>query len=389
MTDAPHKTKRPSWWGYLSPGWRVERLVGTIMMVAAPLTARPGVLTGTTWALLGLSVAGWAAFVLWERRAPAPALVMLGASALAAAAAVGSTADGTAMIMSCVGLVAFSMHTRPSPLVIMTMTGAAVAAVAFSCVLLERSAGDVFGNAAVMLVVVVLGLSRRQYRVQAEHAQRLLEQTRRAQAEHARAAALDERTRIARELHDVLAHSLGALSVQLELAEALLSEKNDVDGGLDRVRQARRLAVEGLSEARHAVAALREDIPPLPESVALLTAAHRGNHPAAVSLEVGGIPRALPPAATVCLVRTAREALTNAAKHAPHAAITIRLDYHADTVTLAVRNEPAATPAEGDRTGGPGGYGLTGMRERLALVGGRLTAEENNGGWQVFAEVPA
>ncbi|MDP9868416.1 MULTISPECIES: histidine kinase dimerization/phosphoacceptor domain-containing protein [Streptosporangium] len=179
---------------------------------------------------------------------------MLGTSALTAASAVGSTGDGTAMIMSCVGLVAFSMHTRPSPLVIITMTGATVMAATSSCVFSERSAGDAFGNAAVMVVVVVPGLSRRQYRAQAEHAHRLLEQTQRAQAGHARAAALDERTRIARELHDVLAHSLGALGVQLELADALLSDKHDLNGGLEQVRRARRLAAEGLSEARHAVA---------------------------------------------------------------------------------------------------------------------------------------
>lgn len=389
MIDAPRQAKRPSWRVYLSPGWRVERLVGTIMMVAAPLTARSGMLTDITWTLLSLSLAGWAAFVFLERRAPTSALVVLGASALAAAPAVGSTADGTAMIMSCVGLVAFSMHTRPSPLVIITMTGATVMAATLSCVFSERSASDAFGNAAVMLVVVVLGLSRRQYRVQAEHAHRLLEQTQRAQAEHARAAALDERTRIARELHDVLAHSLGALGVQLELADALLSEKHDLDGGLEQVRRARRLAVEGLSEARHAVAALREDIPPLAEALAQLVEAHRGNHSAVVHAEVGGTPRSLPPAVTVCLVRTAREALTNAAKHAPHAAITVRLDYHVDTVNLVVRNESVPEPAEGDRSARPAGYGLTGMRERLALVGGQLTTAEKWGGWQVVAEVPA
>lgn len=389
MIDTPRRTRRPSWLVHLSPGWRVERLVGTVMMVAAPLTARPGVLTGTTWALLVLSLAGWLAFVFLERRAPVTALAVLGGSALIAATAAGPTADGTAMIMSCVGLVAFSMHTRPSPLVIIMMTGGTVAVAALSGVLAARSAGDVLGNAAVMLVIVVLGLSRRQYRVQAEHAQRLLEQTRRAQAEHARAAALDERTRIARELHDVLAHSLGALGVQLELADALLSDEHDPDAALDRVRRARRLAAEGLSEARHAVAALREDVPPLTEALARLAAAHGDDHPAAVHFEVTGTPRPLPPAATVCLLRTAREALTNAARHAPRAAITVRLDYRADTVCLVVDNKISSAAAGGDHTVRPAGYGLAGMRERLALAGGHLAAGAGDGRWQVVAEVPA
>ncbi|WP_431900581.1 ATP-binding protein [Nonomuraea sp. bgisy101] len=88
-------------------------------------------------------------------------------------------------------------------------------------------------------------------------------------------------------------------------------------------------------------------------------------------------------------MRTAREALTNAAMHAPHAAITVRLEYRVDTVNLVVRNESVPDPAEGHRSAGPVGYGLTGMRERLALVGGRLTAAEKRGGWQVVAEVPA
>jgi signal transduction histidine kinase len=389
MIDTPHQAKRPSWLAYLSPGWRVERLVGTIMMVAAPLTARPGVLDGMTCALLGMSLICWLAFVLLDRRTPAIALFALGASAMVAATAAGPIADGTAMIMSCVGLVAFSMHTRPSPLVIVTTTCATVTAATLSCVLLERSAGDVFGNAAIMLVVVVLGLSRRQYRVQAEHAQRLLEQTRRAQAEHARAAALDERTRIARELHDVLAHSLGALSVQLELADALLSERGDVTGGLERVRRGRRLAIDGLAEARHAVAALRDDVPPLAEALARLAATHDSDHPGTVRFEVGGTPRALAPAAAVCLERTAREALTNAAKHAPDTAITVKLDYRVGTVGLVVRNGPVPGTAVDDHGALLGGYGLAGMRERLALVGGQLTAGAREGSWQVVAEVPA
>lgn len=379
-------TRRPAWFGYLSPGWRVERLVGTALAVAAPLTARPGVLTGPTWALLGASFACWLAFVFLDRPAPKSALVALAASALIATAAVGATGDGTALLVSGVALVEFAMHTRPTPILIIAVTCTAVAAATASNLQSGRSAGAVFGNAAVMLVVVVLGLSRRQYRVEAEHSRRLLEQTRRAQAEHARAAALDERTRIARELHDVLAHSLGALGVQLEVADALLSEKGDVNGGLERVRRARRLAADGLTEARQAVAALRDDVPPLTEALTRLTAAHRGDHPGPLHLEIGGTPRPLPPAATVCLLRSAREALTNAAKHAPDAEVTVLLDYRDDTVRLVVRNGPGQ---DGGSAARPAGYGLAGMRERIALAGGTLTAGAKEGGWQVVAEVPA
>ena len=117
-------------------------------------------------------------------------------------------------------------------------------------------------------VLIAFGLNRRQYEVQARQTEQLLEQTRLAQSEHARAAALEERGRIARDLHDVLAHSLGALSVQLEVAEALLAERGDAEGALDRVRRSRRLAVQGLVEARNAVAALRATGADLPQALA-------------------------------------------------------------------------------------------------------------------------
>ncbi|GAB3136276.1 sensor histidine kinase [Microbispora hainanensis] len=394
MVHTALRAVRRSWPASLSPGWRVERLIGTVMMVAALPTARPDAVTGAAWVSLGAGLACWLVFVRLELRSPVAALVALGVSSLTAAATTGPVDDGTAMIMACVGLAALSMHTRPSPLWIIAITCAAVVAGVASGALAQRSAGDVLGNAAIMLVVVLLGLSRRQYRLEAGHARRLLEQTRRAQAEHARAAALDERTRIARELHDVLAHSLGALGVQLELADALLSEKGDVAAGLDRVRRARRLAADGLAEARHAVAALREDVPPLTEALARLAAAHGDDHAGEVRFQVGGTPRSLPPAITVCLLRTTREALTNAARHAPATPVTVRLDYRPDAVRLEVRNGPGADGS--GRAAGPGGYGLEGMRERLALVGGRLVASEvegesteEAGGWQVVAEVPA
>ncbi len=145
-----------------------------------------------------------------------------------------------------------------------------------SHVLARQSLGESLADAGVMLLLVLLGSTA------------LLAQTRLAQAEHARAAALDERPRLARELHDVPAHSLGALGVQLELAEAPLTERSDVDGALRSIRRSRRLAKDGLAEARDAVAALRQDVPPLTETLA----------------------------AVVALAGIAREALTNAGKHA-------------------------------------------------------------------------
>jgi signal transduction histidine kinase len=272
-----------------------------------------------------------------------------------------------------------------------------VAAAAVLLVLSELFSGTLTTHlltpAAVLVIVLLMGLYRRQFRLQIHQTAMLLEQTRRAQQEHARAAALDERARIAREMHDVLAHSLGALTVQLEVAEGLLSEKGDVTGALTHLRRSQRLAQDGLTEARGAVAALREDVPPLPEAVRGLVEGYRRDRRMTVTCLVDGEPRAVASAAVVSLLRTTREALTNAAKHAPGAAVTVALTFAPERVRLSVRNPILAgpEPAEPPRAPGEGGgYGLTGMRERIALVGGTLSAGPGRDGrdWVVTAEIP-
>src|SRR5580704_422987 len=92
--------------------------------------------------------------------------------------------------------------------------------------------GTVLGYPALLVGLAVGGRYRRAYRIQSEQAQALLAETRRAQVEAERVAALTERSRIAREIHDVLAHSLGALGIQLQAVEVMLSERHDVDRAL-------------------------------------------------------------------------------------------------------------------------------------------------------------
>jgi signal transduction histidine kinase len=241
-----------------------------------------------------------------------------------------------------------------------------------------------------LAILVAFGLNRRQYEVQARQTAQLLEQTQFAQHEHARAAALDERGRIARELHDVLAHSLGALTVQLELAEALLAERNDTAGALDRVRRSRKLAVQGLVEARSAVATLRSDeVPALPDALAALAEQHEKDHQTEVTVTNSGTPRPIASGITVALLGAAREAFTNAGKHAPGQPVGVELDYR-EGVRLAVHNPGTTTPGgRGSGLAGPvgQGFGLAGMRERLALVGGKLEAGPDGDGWLVVAEV--
>lgn len=357
------------------------QVLGTLLIAATLVTARES--SAWVWACYGVSAAGWTAFVLTDRRWPRFAVGVLAAAAVLPAVTLGSAADSSALILTIITLGRFATLVPPSVAAIVAVSAVDMV-LAFRPYLLDRSSGwEALGNAALMLVLVLFGLNRRQYEVQATQAGLLLEQTRRAQTEQARAAALDERTRIAREIHDVLAHSLGALGVQLELAEALLSESHEVEAALVTIRRSRRLAADGLAEARNAVAALRRDIPSLANALEVLAEGHRRHHQVSVEFAYTGTPHPLASAATVSLVGTAREALTNAAKHAPGSDVAMSLRYGPDSVRLLVRNDLPGEPAEETSPG----YGLTGMRERLALAGGTLSAGRAGAGWEVTAEV--
>ncbi|MEQ4723551.1 histidine kinase [Nonomuraea sp. B19D2] len=362
----------------IAPGWLVVQVFGTVIVVATLLTAREG--APLVWALYGVATACWLAFVALDPRRPMPAAVCLAAAALGSAAALGPAADSSAIILAAIFLGRFAALTAPSVTAIMATS---MAAIALGWLFGRDSASDTFGHAALLLAVAFIGINHRQHVVQARQAELLLEQTRRTLAEQARAAALDERTRIAREIHDVLAHSLGALGVQLELAQAVLEERRDVPDALATIARARRLAGDGLTEARNAVAALRQDVPTLTDALTGLAEAHVSDHRSPVRFERSGPPRSLSSAATVSLLATAREALTNAAKHAPGAPVSLTLAFTDDRVRLRVTNPLAGGPAESP------GFGLTGMRERLALAGGTLTCGPDGEQWLVTAEVPA
>ena len=157
----------------------------------------------------------------------------------------------------------------------MTFVVAALAAVSLTTTVLVADTPHAIITEGLLAIAAALlgGASRRQYQDRAVQAEQLLAERRRADAEHARAAALAERNRIGREVHDVLAHSLGALSVQLDAADALLEAHTDPAKAREYVRQARSLAVDGLSETRKAVHALRDEPVALSGQLAALAAA--------------------------------------------------------------------------------------------------------------------
>jgi len=248
-------------------------------------------------------------------------------------------------------------------------------------------AGAIAGGGLAVAAGLMTGGSRRQYQARADQAEQLLAERVRADTERDRAAALAERNRVGREVHDVLAHSLGALSVQLDAADALLETGGDSGKARQLVQQARRLAVQGLDETRQAVQALRDEPVALADQLAAL-AARDG-----VELTVNGRARPLDAQAGVALYRAAQEALTNARKHAPGAPVSIRLDFGPTSTTLMITNGSCpdgggANHLTRQLTETGGGFGLQGMRERIELLGGDVVAEPSGPGWTVQVAVP-
>ncbi|MEU5634443.1 sensor histidine kinase [Streptomyces rishiriensis] len=212
------------------------------------------------------------------------------------------------------------------------------------------------------------------------NAQRLLAQERAARAAEAESAALAERARIAREIHDVLAHSLSAQLVHLEAARLLIERGADREQILARVVAARGMARDGLDETRQSLSALRGEVTPLEDFLSDLVRSSDG-----AEVTVGGERRPLPAEASQAVRRVAQEALTNVRKHAPGAKVCVRLEYSPREVTLDVR-DTGGSPGELAEVGG--GYGLLGMRERAELLGGSLAAGPGEEGFVVTLKVP-
>jgi signal transduction histidine kinase len=189
-------------------------------------------------------------------------------------------------------------------------------------------------------------------------------------------------------MHDVLAHTLSALALQLE-STRLLAHDRGVDSDVSRaIDQAHGLAAGGLEEARRAISAARGDALPGPERVRSLAEAVAEQSGLPVTVDVRGEPRELPADARLAVYRTAQEALTNVRRHATPDRIEVRLDYRSDAVALVVEDHGAAAAAAAVSCDGAG-YGLTGMRERAELLGGTLEAEPTEDGFRVQLVLPA
>jgi signal transduction histidine kinase len=205
----------------------------------------------------------------------------------------------------------------------------------------------------------------------------------------ARAAAAAERGRLSREMHDVLAHSLSALALQLETTR-LLARSRGVDADVTQaIDRAHHLAASGLDEARRAIATQRGDELPGPERIGALLDAFAEQSGLPVAMEVHGEPQELAPEARLAVYRTAQEALTNVRRHAIAERVEVELSYLPDSTVLVVEDHAMnGSPPPIEATSNGGGYGLTGMRERAELLGGELLATPTSKGFRVELRLP-
>ena len=219
--------------------------------------------------------------------------------------------------------------------------------------------------------------------------------------EQARAAVAEERTRIARELHDILAHSVSVMVVQAGAAEQVVDDDPEyVRRALAAIRVA---GTSSLDEVRRVVSLLRESdaadgLAPQPgiASIGDLVAAAEATG-LEVDFEMSGAPHEVPPGLGLTAYRIVQEALTNVRKHSDARRARVAVRCEPETLTIEVDDDGTADAAggvtraraaAGHADGGHSGHGLIGMRERTALYGGRLEAAASVDGFRVRAVIP-
>jgi len=380
LAPTPTSRRRLDVSGWGRPWRQMRSLVVAGVCIWALIVSRPGAgLHGRgllLTALLVVATLGWLTCIFLDRDGR---LVAVGAAVAIAAGVimfgVGPNPIGLVYVGSALVTVAVRLPTR------WAVTYAVVTAIGYTTAEMLGRANLYWigGGLGGIALSYLSGAIRRQGEERTKERELLL-------AEQAHSAALAERARIAREIHDVLAHTLTALSVQLETVDALL-DRNRPEQAQQTVHRAQTLMREGLAEARRAISALRTDAPPLPELLRMLADAYSADTGAPSTVEVSGTERKLAAEAGLTFFRAAQEAVTNVRKHAPGAALAMCLRFDPDDVRLTVTNTGGGPPEPSafDRVGG---YGLTGLRERAELAGGRFTADPIDDGWRVDVMIP-
>jgi signal transduction histidine kinase len=378
----------------------IIRAVGLVVVIITVSLASPRPGTDSPRALaiavaLGLSAAAWIVWMLAGSTGSRPwmnlgGLVVMGA---AGGALAGLSPSSPAVAIGCAAC--FSAGVRLRTEVSLAIMAETVAAFLIAAVATGAPTGALLGFPFAFAGLWSVSLTRREYLVRAEQAEHMLAETRRAREAEMQAAALAERARIARDIHDVLAHSLAAVSVNLQAAEGLLSastlpaDNPELTKAIECIDRAGTLTREGLAAARRAILALRDDAAPLPDQLSSLAAQYHAVGDLAVDFSVTGEPRPLSEAASLVAYRTAQEGLTNARKHAPGQPVALSLGFEAGQITLTVANPLPSAGEAGPLATVGAGAGLPGLRERAALAGGTLEAGPADGTWRVCLKMPA
>jgi signal transduction histidine kinase len=369
---------------------RVLAAAAIAFVVITTFQARPapggaGQALGVAFALIVFCGATIAAMWLTLPR-PAVQVAVLLLAVAGAAALVGLQGNGAAFlgVFPALCLAAFVLPVHLSAVV----AGAAIGAVSAAWVADGRAgiAGIVLNDFAIV-AFYVLSLFARRLRESNQRAEILLRELEQTRAAQAQAATLAERQRLAREMHDVLAHSLSGLVLNLEGA-MLLADQGGADPRVsDAIRRAHRLAKAGLREARRAIGMLRDDALPGPQRLGDLAAEFEADTGVACQVTVTGTETELGTDARLTVYRVAQEALTNIRKHARASRVEIRLAYERSGTRLVIEDfgRCGEHPAPDEGTG----YGLAGMSERAELLGGTLTAGPTDSGFRVDLQVPA
>ncbi|MBT1598082.1 sensor histidine kinase [Curtobacterium flaccumfaciens] len=359
-------------------------LNGVGIAVVAFWFVRNGVLLhhpAWVWVLGAAALAAWA--VREGARTPRVLVAAAGVMVAAGSLTVVPT-DSLLVVPVIVGLVVLGADLRLPVWTAAVAALAAVVVVAVTATLEQTSVQFVLGVSGGLLLGVLVGFSRRQARLTTA-------QARETERQQQRARLLADRSRASRDIHDVLAHSLGGLVLQLDAVEALL-EAGRVDEATRRAGDARALAADGLAEARRAVHALRDEPPsgrPAPDEsrthrpqpdqpeptrasspsadrgagLTALVDAHR-SFGGEVVVQGDATLAVLDDAHRAAVVQVVREALSNARRHAPGRPVTLSVIRDGDAVDVVVANPLPS-----------GGQGLLGMRERFAELGSEATVE--------------
>ncbi len=361
----------------------IVRLVVLALVTWTVVGSAPAPSTsGRGLVVLLLLVAAVAAFAHWtirplSDRGVTPDLYVM---AIAGGLLVGAAPRSAASAFVFVAVVAAAIRVevpRALPLLALGTVALAVSVIAY-----DNSALGFLAYTLGFVAALLAASNTRQSVVRAEQAELLLAQTQRSQEEALRATRLEESTRLAREMHDVLAHSLAGLTIQLEATETLVEQGEERAVILERVRRARGLARDGLQEIQEAVGALRGEPIAVPDAIRALVDSYDG--PAELAIQ--GEAR-LTGAPGLAVLRAIQESITNVQKHAPGAGLSIVVEGGATELVAIVSDRASGASAKPLAATG-GGYGLRGMRERAQRLGGTMSAGATADGWRVELRVP-